>query len=160
MHSCRAVTASLGGTSAAGLIRVGTVQDRPTAVELLATLAEFLEQDILPTVPGSLRYKTLVAKNLLGVLTRELEAGDGPLRHECASLGELVGGATVADTDEERQALVAGHNAELQRRLLGDPLPARPFLLAARDALEAAVRDKLTVNKPGYDAYDMAVEVR
>jgi len=138
------------------------MQDRPTAAELLVTLGEYLDEEVLPAVQGALRYKTLVAANLVKILERELAAGDGPLRAERDRLAALLGTTVGAGEalSAERAADVERLDAELQRRLL-DPEPLdRAFLLAARDALELSVLDKLAVNKPGYDRYDQAVEVR
>ena len=43
--------------------------------------------------------------------------------------------------------------------MAAEPLEGE-FLRASREVLERSVRDKLATNKPGYEAYDMAVEVR
>lgn len=149
-----------GGTAPAALIRVGAVQDRPSAAELLATIGEYLDQDVLPLMQGNLRYHTLVAANLVAILGREVQAGLGPVRRERADLAALLGEAAAAGTDAEDldESVLRLHGA-LQQRLLGPELPEREFLLAARDALERATLAKLAINKPGYERYDMAVEV-
>jgi hypothetical protein len=134
------------------------VQDRPTATEILATLGEFLDQDVLPAATGGLRYRALVAANLVSLLQRELDAGAGPARREHEALAALLDRSTAGPGGAGPSDLAA-LNAELQRRLLQDRPVDRAFLVATRDVLEAAVRDKLAVNKPGYDRYDMAVEV-
>lgn len=137
------------------------MQDRPSAAELLATIGEYLDQDVLPLMQGNLRYHTLVAANLVAILGREVQAGTGPARREQAELtallGEPGGGAPAGEEDLDA-SLLHLHGA-LQQRLLGAELPDRAFLLTARDALERATLDKLAVNKPGYERYDMAVEV-
>ncbi len=132
------------------------MQDRPTAAEVLVTIGEYLNEEVLPAVEGALRYKTLVAANLIKVLERELAAGDGPPRRERDRLTALLG---VTAGGEDLAGDVLGLNAELQRRLLAPTAPSREFLLAARDALEAAAVENLAVNKPGYDRYDQASEV-
>jgi hypothetical protein len=132
------------------------MQDRPTAAELLVTLGEYLDEEVLPSVEGALRYKTLVAANLLKILERELAAGDAPVRAERDRLAALLG---VPAGEDDPSAAVERLNGALQRRLLDPEPPGRAFLLAARDALELSVLDKLAVNKPGYDRYDQAVEV-
>ena len=132
------------------------MQDRPTAAEVLVTIGEYLNEAVLPAVEGALRYKTLVAANLIKVLERELAAGDGPPRRERDRLTALLG---VTAGGEDLAGDVLGLNAELQRRLLAPTAPSREFLLAARDALEAAAVETLAVNKPGYDRYDQASEV-
>jgi hypothetical protein len=51
--------------------------DRPTPAELSEAVREFLETEILPTVADHrTRFRTLVAINGLGILQRELEAGE------------------------------------------------------------------------------------
>jgi hypothetical protein len=129
------------------------MQDRPTAAELLVTLTEYLEGEVLPNVDGTLRYHTLVAANLTKMLRREAELYPAASARERAALAELLG-PPPGDADD----LVA-QNAELARRLRageGD----RDFEGRCWEVLSAATRDKLAISKPGYDAYDMADEVR
>jgi hypothetical protein len=135
---------------------VADVQDRPTATEILATVGEFLEQDVLPTATGALRYRALVAANLISLLQRELDAGTLAAEEEREALAALLAGTERPAAELESLAEL---NASLQRRLLEDESLDRAFLVAARDVLERSVRAKLSVNKPGYDRYDMAVEV-
>jgi hypothetical protein len=48
------------------------VNDRPTAGELAAAVAGFLESEILPTLDDRrLRFRTLVAINALSIMERE-----------------------------------------------------------------------------------------
>lgn len=135
------------------------MQDRPSAAELLATIGEYLDQDVLPLMQGALRYHTLVAANLVAVLEREVLAGTGPLRQERRELVELLGEPDPDPAADDVDADLLRLNGALQDRLLAPELPDRAFLVAARDVLERAVLAKLAVNKPGYDRYDMAVEV-
>ena len=51
------------------------MQDRPTAVELLGAVREFLDQDVMPAVEGRVQFHTRVAVNALGMLERELRLG-------------------------------------------------------------------------------------
>lgn len=147
------------------------MQDRPSATEILATIGEYLDQDVLPITEGALRYHTLVAANLIKVLERELAAGEAPGRRQRDDLLRLLGdtrpaadpavapaagtGGPNGSVEDDLSAL----NAELQARLLAPELPSRQFLVDAREVIEAAVLDKLAVNKPGYARYDMAGEV-
>lgn len=126
------------------------MQDRPTAAELLATVGEFLRDEVLPNVEGTLRYHTLVAANIVRILGREVELGPAADAAEVAALRALL------DRPDED---LASLNAHLQRRLI-DPAPLTPEQEARIwEVLDAATRAKLAVNKPGYDGYDMAVEV-
>ena len=51
------------------------MQDRPTAVELLTAVREFLERDVMGAVAGRVQFHTRVAINVLDTVSRELELG-------------------------------------------------------------------------------------
>jgi hypothetical protein len=122
------------------------VQDRPTAAELLRDIAELLEGDVLAATSGPLQHHVRVAGNLARIVQRELELGREAHYRERALLSELLG----ADGS------VAELNAELAQRLRAndDPELAR----AAWSVLLAVTLDKLSIDKPGHDAYDFAGE--
>jgi hypothetical protein len=130
------------------------MQDRPTAAELLATIEEYLTGEVLPNVSGTLRYHTLVAANLVRILERETEQYPAAVAAERDALCELLGVAAAGRAEDQVLEL----NATLAERLRhGGEGPA--FERAAHDVLLEATRAKLAINKPGYDAYDMAQEV-
>ncbi|MDX6697690.1 MAG: hypothetical protein QOE65_1087 [Solirubrobacteraceae bacterium] len=52
-------------------------QDRPDAPELLAAVARYLFEDLLPRVPDEERFRVRVAANACAMLAREWEAGPG-----------------------------------------------------------------------------------
>jgi hypothetical protein len=53
--------------------------DRPTALELLEAVSEFLESEVLPVASDHrFKFRTLVALNALAIARRELEARNGP----------------------------------------------------------------------------------
>jgi hypothetical protein len=96
------------------------MSDRPTALELLEAVEEFLSSEVLPTLDDQrLKFRTLVAMNALGIARRELEA-DEP----------------VQDEDELR---------ELARRIRAGDVPED-----APDVLKAHVAAKLRVSNPRY----------
>jgi len=67
------------------------MQDRPTAVELLDAVREFLEQDVLPGLDGRKRFHGLVAANVLAVVARELAGEETSLVAEWQRLRQLIG---------------------------------------------------------------------
>jgi hypothetical protein len=96
------------------------MSDRPTALELLEAVEEFLSSEALPTLDDQrLKFRTLVAINALGIARRELVA-DKP------GLGE----------DEIR---------ELARRIRAGDVPAD-----AHAILKEHVAAKLRVSNPQY----------
>lgn len=68
------------------------MQDRPSSVVLLEAIQDFLIKEVMPFVKESdaLSYKTLVSWNMLGVVARELKAGESKLNEEIARLSEYL----------------------------------------------------------------------
>jgi hypothetical protein len=66
------------------------MQDRPTAVELLAAVRHFLETDVMPTMEGRRRFHTLVAANVLSIVERELTSEESNLQAEWSRLSKLL----------------------------------------------------------------------
>lgn len=117
------------------------MQDRPTAAELLDSVAEYLFAELRPEVPREQRFKVLVAANVCAVVAREISAGAGPDKADLALFNELLG----EPTDDVHAAA-----AELSRRLRAGELDDRIDELSTR--LEEHVGRKLEIARPGYDA--------
>jgi hypothetical protein len=115
------------------------MQDRPTAPELLDSVAEYLFAELRPEVPREQRFKVLVAANVCAVVAREIRAVEEPDREDLALFGELLG----EEVSDARQAA-----AELSRRIRAGELDDRIEELAPR--LEEHVRRKLEIARPDY----------
>ncbi|NNL86129.1 MAG: hypothetical protein HKP27_10775 [Myxococcales bacterium] len=122
--------------------------DRPTASELLDTIAEVLEGDILPELEGASQHKVRVAANLCRILEREFRLGPGTALRERAALRELLG------ADDEQSAAALNQTLCERLRSGGDP----SFEAATLRVLRTIARDKLSIAKPGHDSYDFAAE--
>ncbi|WP_024805821.1 DUF6285 domain-containing protein [Nocardia sp. BMG51109] len=85
------------------------MQNRPTAAELLDSLAELLEDTLLPELPPGLQHRARVGANLARILRREVELGPAAADRE----SELP--AAVPEGDEEAlwQALAEMVRADL-----------------------------------------------
>jgi hypothetical protein len=114
------------------------MQDRPTAVELLEAVREFLERDVMPAVEGRVRFHSRVAVNALGMLERELRLGPELDAGERARLATLLG------HDADLIALTA----ELAGRIRDGSLDDRRDDVVA--AVRESVRAKLLVANPDY----------
>jgi hypothetical protein len=116
------------------------MQDRPTAPELLESVAEYLFGELRPEVPREQRFKVLVAANICAVVAREIRAGEEPDAEDLALFNDLLGG----DASDVHAAA-----AELSRRLRSGELDDRIDELTPR--LEEHVRRKIHIARPGYE---------
>jgi hypothetical protein len=106
---------------------------RPTAAELVAAVAEFLEGDVREATSGQVNFYARVAANALRTVERELLDTGGPeVRAALAGLG-------LADEAALAAAIRAG---ELDGR-------TGPDVTAS---LRTLVRHRLAVAHPGYDS--------
>jgi hypothetical protein len=104
---------------------------RPTAAELVAAVADFLEGDVREATTGQVNFHARVAANVLRTVERELRFGSAA--EVAAALGNL------GFTDEPRLA------AAIRSGALDD----RPDDVMA--CLRTLVRQRLTIAHPGYD---------
>ncbi len=129
------------------------MQDRPTAEELLATLGTYLEDELMPALDGPLAYRTRVAANLVRILERETALGPASLRRERNLLCGLLG-ADIAPTDSLEADVL-----ELNGRVATAIAAGRIDHAHAWPVLMEIARAKLAIIRPGYDAWDSAVEL-
>jgi hypothetical protein len=107
-----------------------TPHGRPTAAELVAAVAEFLERDVRDSTTGQVNFHARVAANALRIVERELlvDAVDD-VNNALADLG----------FDDEAQLAAAIRSGTLDGR--GDQL---------YPALRTLVSHRLSVAHPGY----------
>ena len=116
-----------------------TLQDRPTAAELVGAVREFLERDVLGTVEERVRFHTRVAVNALGMVERELVLGRAL---DAAARDQL---AAFLASDGDLRALLAELAARIRHGTLDDDPAA---FRVTRDLVAA----KLAVSNPRYRA--------
>jgi hypothetical protein len=115
-----------------------TVHDRPTAIELVAAVREYLERDVMPGTEGRIAFHARVAANVLGMVERELELGAAQDTEERARLAALLGhDGTVRELTDE-----------LARAIRDGSLTASWSDTVA--VVQASVRAKLEVANPRY----------
>ena len=86
------------------------MSDRPTALELLEAVEEFLSSEVLPTLDDQrLKFRTLVAMNALGIARRELDADEPGLGED--ELGELARRIRAGDVPADAHAILKEHVA-------------------------------------------------
>jgi Domain of unknown function (DUF6285) len=105
---------------------------RPTAAELVAAVAEFIERDVREATSGQVNFHARVAANVLRTVERELlDGGDADARAALAGLG----------FDDETGLAAAIRAGELDERT--EDVTA---------CLRTLVRHRLAVAHPGYDS--------
>jgi hypothetical protein len=135
------------------------MQDRPTALELLAAVRAFITRQVVPAIDGGRQFHARVAANVLAIVERELRDGDELLSEEWAALRALCVPATdppgtdddVPPTDPRvLRAAVAALNADLAERIRNGEADRGPFRAAVLAHLRQAIGDKLRIANPGY----------
>jgi aminoglycoside phosphotransferase (APT) family kinase protein len=113
------------------------VHDRPTLSELVESVREYLERDVM-AVEGRVGFHARVASRVLAMVERELAVGPSQARADHERLASLLG------TDGSIRDLTV----ELARRIRAGEIPGddRETL----DAIRASVRAKLAVTAPDY----------
>ena len=109
-----------------------TLHDNPSTVELLESVREWLEQDVLTATDGRLQYHTRVAINVLSIVERELAIGE----EQQATHAKRLQAFGVADDRALAAAIRCGD--------LDDRMPE------VRAMVWQSVRDKLAVANPKY----------
>lgn len=128
------------------------MQDLPSAQGLVEAVAQFIEREVTPTIGDHrLRFRSLIATNVLTIVTRELANGDGPLQAEWQRLNALDGATTgePASTGALREALQRRSQALCQRIRAGEaddgPLAEAVFAHA-----QSTVIEKLQIANPRF----------
>ena len=106
--------------------------DRPTAIELLEALREWMERDLLPGVEGRLQFHTRVAINMVDIVAREIAIGSSQeMTH--AEVLQSLGVAT------DSELVMAIKNGEYDSELV-----------SLLESLRPIVEDKVRVANPKY----------
>jgi hypothetical protein len=114
------------------VVTVGSPHDAPSAIELLESVREWIDREVIASTDGRLRFHARVASNVLAIVEREIELGPAQAAAHARRLAELgvVDDAELATAIRERRF---DDRAEELRTLLAE-----------------AVADKLAVANPTY----------
>jgi len=127
------------------------MQDRPTSLELLRAVREALEREVAPGLADArLRYRALIAANVLRILERELPGEDRRLTAELTALDALLDrerGRAPGTLEALRQAVLDANRALCERIRRGDA-DAGPWRERVLACLREAVAAALAVNNP------------
>jgi hypothetical protein len=121
------------------------LDERPTAAELVAAVADFLDREVAPTLEGRLAFHARVALNALRIVERELTAGPSVVAAELARLHSLT---TNAETD------LATLNTLLAAKIRAGTLSIEDDSL--RDHLVRSVLSRMAIDNPRYPSLEEA----
>lgn len=122
------------------------MQDKPTPSELLAAVASFLRETVMPQLKGDTQFHTRVAANALDLARREIDLGAQGHAAELARLQDLL---KTSGTLEDLNRLLC------QRIADGIFAPCDDKLI---NHLWRTTLEKLAVDQPSYAAYKRALE--
>ena len=93
------------------------MQDRPTAVELLDALGDFMRDRAAHARDRWERFQFQVAANSIGIISRELQMEDEFMRAEWRGLDSLLGEESVPEERAAWQARIEERNTRLAERI-------------------------------------------
>lgn len=126
------------------------MQDHPTSLELINAVAQFLNTELAPTLSDPhLKFRALVAANVLNIVARELELSDAQLRAERERLNELL---SENASGENLRADVERMTRELSQKIRAGEADEGAFHNAVFAHVEQTVIEKLQVTNPKYSA--------
>lgn len=114
--------------------------NRPTAIELLDAVVEFLEADVAPQVAAATAFHLRVARNVIGIVQREIKGRDAMDANEHQRLQALLG------SDASRLSL----NLLLADRISAGQFDAEPARTALFKHLTETIAGKLAIDNPSY----------
>lgn len=124
------------------------MQDHPTAHDLILAVAQFLNTELALTLHDPRqKFRALVAANVLQIVARELEMGDGQLHAERERLNALLN--ENASSENVRQDVERMTRVLAQKIRAGDA-DAGEFHEAVFAHVEQTVIEKLQVANPKY----------
>jgi hypothetical protein len=91
------------------------MQDRPDGPELLAAVAQYLFEDLLPEVPREQRFAVRVAANSCAIAAREWEADIG--RPDRSAQRELAAAIRAGEWDDRLPEAAARLREEVAAKL-------------------------------------------
>jgi hypothetical protein len=129
------------------------MQDRPNDQELIAAVIGFMEQEIIPTLSDPrLRFRGLIAANVLSLVARELAAGDESLRDEWRRLVALLNQPKSKPPcrETELRSDVEVLNRDLCARIRAGEADEEPWSSAIFEHVQMTVVEKLRIANPRY----------
>jgi len=125
------------------------MQDRPSAIELIRGIYNFLEKDLVPVLQEPLRFHTRVAANLLKIIEREQELDIRNLFNEAERLSKLLSKLSPsASSPRGLKAEILKLNEELCARIRNGDADHDPWRREVMDHIKQTLIEKLEITNP------------
>jgi hypothetical protein len=118
--------------------------DRPTNIELISAVIDFLDTEIKEELPPHLAFKLRIVTNVLKIVQREIDLGD-TLSKEAQGLIKEVLESTQEPSLRELASSIKDGNIDLDKESL-------------RKALIGITKSKISVDNPNYSTFKKLVE--
>jgi hypothetical protein len=128
------------------------MQDLPSAQGLIEAVAQFIEREVTPTITDHrLKFRSLIAANVLAIVNRELATGDSLLRTEWQRLAVLTNepDAAPANSNALREGLQR-RSQDLCKRIRAGEADDGPWAEAVFAHAQATVIEKLQIANPRF----------
>lgn len=126
---------------------MSSMQDRPSADELLEALEHFLE-DLTANLEGSRSFHSRVAAHTVRIVRRELSGEDDALAEEWASLDATLGAEEPPPRRADARERLHARNAELCDKIRAGEAEEGDMSRQVYDHVVAVLRNKLNVSDP------------
>ena len=125
------------------------MQDRPSTIELIRGIYNFLEKDLVPVLQEPLRFHTRVAANLLKIIEREQELDIRNLFNEAERLSKLLSKLSPsASSPRGLKAEILKLNEELCARIRNGDADHDPWRREVMDHIKQTLIEKLEITNP------------
>jgi hypothetical protein len=124
------------------------MQDRPTAIELLDALTDFMRDRAGHARDRWERFQFQVAANSMGIIRRELEMEDAFIRDEWRGLDALLGPERIPEEPAALAARLRARNEELSGRIRRGEFDGGPGEARLVAHLWEAIVNKVRIASP------------
>lgn len=118
--------------------------DRPTNIELISAVIDFLDLEIKEELPPHLAFKLRIATNVLKIVQREIDLGDTLSKDAQGLIKEVIESTQEPSLIELASSIKEG-NIDLDKESL-------------RKALIEITKSKISVDNPNYSTFKKLVE--
>ena len=117
--------------------------DRPTSIELLTAVIDFLNTEIKEELPPHLVFKLRIVTNVLQIVQREIDLGENLSKEAEELIKEVI------ESTQEPSLVELANSIKSNTELDKDSL---------KDALIEITKSKISVDNPRYSTFKKLVE--